>query len=123
MVQPQEKNDMIRITVVDGHELARTGARGLLKDAAGIKVIADAGGGERAVDLVRDLKFDVFFMDIQMPRIGGFKGSRSKHLRIRTSSVKAAPCGPFGVPDQRNRGQRNGVYPIKFATKYGIIDA
>ena len=75
MVWSQERNDMIRITVVDGHQLARTGARG----AAGIKVIADAGGVEKAVDLVRDLKPYVVLMDIQMPRIVGFKGSRSQH--------------------------------------------
>ena len=78
MVKPQEKDDMIRITVVNGHQLVLTGASCLLKDAAGIKVIADAGGGEKAVDLVSDLKPDVALMDIQMPRMGGFKGSRSQ---------------------------------------------
>jgi two-component system invasion response regulator UvrY len=78
MVKPQEKDDMIRITVVNGHQLVLAGASGLLKDAAGIKVIADAGSGEKAVDLVSDLKPDVALMDIQMPRMGGFKGSRSQ---------------------------------------------
>ena len=78
MVKPQEKDDMIRITVVNGHQLVLAGASGLLKDAAGIKVIADAGSGEKAVDLVSDLKPDVALMDIQTPRMGGFKGSRSQ---------------------------------------------
>ena len=78
MVKPQEKDDMIRITVVNGHQLVLAGASGLLKDAAGIKVIADAGSGEKAVDLVSGLKLDVVLMDIQMPRSGGFKGSRSQ---------------------------------------------
>ena len=50
------------------------------KTLAGIKVIADASGGEEAVDLVRDLKPDVVLMDIQMPKVGWFKGSRSQHL-------------------------------------------
>ena len=71
---------MIRITVLDGHQLVRTGARGLLEDAAGIRVIAGAGSGEKAVDLVRDLKLDVVLMDIQMPRISGLEGFRCQHL-------------------------------------------
>jgi YesN/AraC family two-component response regulator len=78
MVKLQEKDDMIRITVVNGHQLVLKGASGLLKDAAGIRLIADAGSGEKAVDLVSELKPDVALMDIQMPRMGGFKGSRSQ---------------------------------------------
>ena len=78
MVKPQEKDGMIRITLLNGHQLVLTGASGLLKDAAGIKVIADAGGGEKAVDLVSDLKPDVVLMDIQMARSSEFKGPRSQ---------------------------------------------
>jgi YesN/AraC family two-component response regulator len=63
-----------------GHQLGPAVGRGLLKDVAGITFIADAGGGEKAGDLVRDLKPDVVFMDMQMPRISGFKGSRSQYL-------------------------------------------
>ena len=44
MVQPQEKNDMIRIAAVADDQVVRTGIRGLLKKAARNKVIADAGG-------------------------------------------------------------------------------
>ena len=80
MVKPQEKDDMIRITVVNGHQLVLTDASGLLKDAAGIKVIADAGSGEKAVDLVSGLKLDVVLMDIQMPRIGDLESFRCQRL-------------------------------------------
>ena len=80
MVKPQGKDDMIRITVINGHQLVLTGASGLLKDAAGIKVIADAGSGEKAVDLVSDLKPDVALMDIQMPRIGDLESFRCQRL-------------------------------------------
>ncbi|MGV0036206.1 MAG: UvrY/SirA/GacA family response regulator transcription factor [Candidatus Azotimanducaceae bacterium WSBS_2022_MAG_OTU7] len=67
---------MIRIIVVDDHELARAGIRRLLEDAQGLKVIADAASGEEAVELVRELKPDVVLMDIQMPGIGGLEATR-----------------------------------------------
>ena len=67
---------MIRIIVVDDHQLVRTGTRRLLEDVPGLKVIADAGSGEEAVELVRELKPDVVLMDIQMPGIGGLEATR-----------------------------------------------
>ena len=80
MVQPQEKDNMIRAAGVEDRQLVSAGNRGLLEGRAEIKIIADAGGEEKAVDLVRDLKPGVVLMDIQMPRLGGFKGSPSQHL-------------------------------------------
>tara|TARA_B110000503_G_scaffold2905_1_gene3919 strand:- start:2 stop:649 length:648 start_codon:yes stop_codon:yes gene_type:complete len=67
---------VIRIIIVDDHQLVRTGTRRLLEDEPGIKVIADAGSGEEAVELVRELKPDVVLMDIQMPGIGGLEATR-----------------------------------------------
>ena len=67
---------MIRIIVVDDHQLVRTGTRRLLEDVPGLKIVADAGSGEEAVELVRELKPDVVLMDIQMPEIGGLEAAR-----------------------------------------------
>ncbi len=67
---------MIRIIVVDDHQLVRTGTRRLLEDAPGFNVIADAGSGEEAVELVQELKPDIVLMDIQMPGIGGLEATR-----------------------------------------------
>lgn len=67
---------MIRIIVVDDHQLVRTGTRRLLEDAPGFNVIADAGSGEEAVELVQELKPDVVLMDIKMPGIGGLEATR-----------------------------------------------
>ena len=39
MVQPQEKDDMIRIAAVDDDQIVRTGTRGWLKEAAIIKLV------------------------------------------------------------------------------------
>lgn len=67
---------MIRILLVDDHELVRTGIRRLLDDAEGIQVAAEAKTGEEAVSMVRLESPDVVLMDVNMPGIGGLEATR-----------------------------------------------
>ena len=67
---------MIRILLVDDHELVRTGIRRLLDDAEGIQVAAEAKTGEEAVAMVRQESPDVVLMDVNMPGIGGLEATR-----------------------------------------------
>jgi two-component system invasion response regulator UvrY len=72
---------MITILIVDDHRLVRIGLRRLLGDIKGIKVVGEAGNGEDAAQMVKDLKPDIVLMDIHMPGIGGLEATR-KILRI-----------------------------------------
>ena len=72
---------MIRILVVDDHQLVRVGTSRLLADIAGLQIIGQAKSGEQAIDMVKDLKPDVVLMDIQMPGIGGLEATR-RCLRV-----------------------------------------
>jgi len=67
---------MIKVTIVDDHELVRTGIIRLLADVPGIEVVAEASSGEEAVQLVRQHRPDVVLMDVNMPGIGGFEATR-----------------------------------------------
>lgn len=67
---------MIKVLLVDDHDLVRLGVKRLLQDANGIKVIAEASTGEDAIKLMRELSPDVVIMDIQMPGIGGLEATR-----------------------------------------------
>lgn len=71
---------LIKVLLVDDHDLVRLGVKRLLQDANGIKVIGEAGTGEEAIKLMRELSPDVVIMDIQMPGIGGLEATR-KMLR------------------------------------------
>ncbi len=67
---------MIKVLLVDDHELVRTGIRRLLDDASGINVYAEATDGESAIVAVRKKRPDVVLMDVSMPGIGGLEATR-----------------------------------------------
>ena len=67
---------MIKVTIVDDHELVRTGIIRILKDEPDIEVVAEASSGEEAIQLVKQYKPDVVLMDVNMPGIGGFEATR-----------------------------------------------
>ncbi|MFP6808663.1 MAG: UvrY/SirA/GacA family response regulator transcription factor [Pseudomonadales bacterium] len=72
---------MIRVLVVDDHQLVRVGTSRLLADIKGLQIVGQAESGEQAIDMVKDLKPDVVLMDIQMPGIGGLEATR-RCLRV-----------------------------------------
>jgi len=71
---------LIKVLLVDDHDLVRLGVKRLLQDAKGIQVIGEASTGEEAIKLTRELSPDVVIMDLQMPGIGGLEATR-KMLR------------------------------------------
>ncbi|MGD8593429.1 MAG: UvrY/SirA/GacA family response regulator transcription factor [Gammaproteobacteria bacterium] len=67
---------MIKVTIVDDHELVRTGIIRILKDEPDLEVVAEASSGEEAIQLVKQYRPDVVLMDVNMPGIGGFEATR-----------------------------------------------
>ncbi len=73
---------MIKVMLVDDHDLVRTGIRRLLDDVPGIEVVCEAMTGEEALGQIAEYGPDVVLMDINMPGIGGLEATR-KLLHIR----------------------------------------
>jgi len=67
---------VIKILLIDDHELVRIGIKRLLQDIQGIKVVGEASTGEEAVKAAKELIPDVALMDVQMPGIGGLEATR-----------------------------------------------
>lgn len=92
---------MIRVLVVDDHDLVRNGIRRLLEDRseqAGITVVGEADSGEDAIEKARTLSPDVILMDVNMPGIGGLEAVRrvlSHQPEIRVIVVTVHAEGPF----------------------------
>lgn len=64
---------MIKVLIVDDHDLVRLGIRRLLSDDKAIEVIGEAETGEKALELARKTPPDVVLMDANMPGIGGLE--------------------------------------------------
>ena len=62
---------MIRVLVVDDHDLVRMGIVSLLSGGDKIQVIAEASSGEEAIELAKEHEPDVVLMDIRMPGTRG----------------------------------------------------
>ncbi len=67
---------MIRVVLADDQVMIRAGLRVLLDAEDDIEVVAEAGDGEEAIDLVRAERPDVVVMDIRMPRLDGLGATR-----------------------------------------------
>ena len=63
----------IGTVIVDDEELARVLLRELLQPYAGIRIVAECANGFEAVKAVAELKPDLHFLDIQMPKLDGFE--------------------------------------------------
>jgi two-component system LytT family response regulator len=63
----------LRAIIVDDEELARQLLREQLWDAGGVEVVAECANGFEAVKAITDLKPDLLFLDIQMPKLDGFE--------------------------------------------------
>lgn len=67
---------MIKVLLVDDHDLVRMGIRSLLADIENIKVIGEAKSGEEAITQAKQLEPDVILMDVKMPGIGGLEATK-----------------------------------------------
>ncbi|MFC4654448.1 MULTISPECIES: UvrY/SirA/GacA family response regulator transcription factor [Rheinheimera] len=67
---------MIKVLLVDDHELVRTGISRILMDERGIKVIGEACSGETALQFCRQNTPDVVLMDMNMPGMGGMTATK-----------------------------------------------
>lgn len=63
----------IRTIVVDDEELARQIVREYLAAEEDIEVVAECGNGFDAVKAANELKPDLLFLDVQMPKLDGFE--------------------------------------------------
>lgn len=76
----------IKILLADDHKIMRDGLRTLIEGQPGMKVIAEAGNGQEAVQKAIILQPDIVVMDINMPGLNGIEATRQ--IVAKTPEVK-----------------------------------
>lgn len=66
----------VRVMLVDDQVLLRTGFRMVLAAQPDMEVVAEAGDGLEALEVLRATKVDVVLMDVRMPRLDGVEATR-----------------------------------------------
>ena len=72
---------MIRILVVDDHEVVRTGLRALLGCYPEYEVVGEAAGGSEAITVAIETKPDVVVLDYYLPLFNGLHVARKLRSR------------------------------------------
>jgi DNA-binding NarL/FixJ family response regulator len=63
----------ITIVIADDHPLLRLGLRQVIEQRSDLRVIGEAGNGERALELIEQMKPSVAILDIDMPKMDGLE--------------------------------------------------
>jgi DNA-binding NarL/FixJ family response regulator len=92
------EHNVIKVLVVDDHDLVRMGIVRMLADVNGLKVVGEAASGEDALRMARELSPHVILMDVKMPGIGGLEAT-TRLLRqdadVRVLAVTVCDEEPF----------------------------
>lgn len=92
------ESDLIRVLVVDDHEVVRRGLYAFLDDEPDLKVVGDAAGGHEALAALAELETqgnlpEVVLMDLKMEPLDGVETTR--RVRERFDDVEVVALTSF----------------------------
>ncbi|MBF2719463.1 MULTISPECIES: response regulator [unclassified Psychrobacter] len=89
---------MIKVLVVDDHDLVRMGISRMLSDSADIEVVGEADSGDMAIKMAKQLRPDVVLLDVNMPNIGGLEATKrliQLDMGIKILAVSSMSAQPY----------------------------
>jgi len=96
---------MIRVAIVDDHQIVRTGFRELLSEDASISIGFEAATGDEALEKLRTLPCDVLLLDISLPGKSGIdvlRGVRQRYPDVRVLILSGFPEESYALAMIRN---------------------
>jgi CheY-like chemotaxis protein len=77
---------LIRVALIDDHQMFRQGLRSVLEDYPELAVVGEAANGLEAIEVVRTLEPDVVVMDLNLPILNGIEATR-RIVQERPSTI------------------------------------
>ncbi|MFI9487800.1 response regulator [Promicromonospora sp. NPDC052451] len=100
---------MIRVLLAEDQALVRGAFALLVSSADDLEVVGEAGTGEEAVTLAKDLRPDVVLMDIRMPGTDGIEATRQIYADDASAGSKVLILTTFETDRNVLRGLRAGA--------------
>jgi DNA-binding NarL/FixJ family response regulator len=80
---------LIRVTIVDDHEIFRSGLKMVINKLGYAKVVAEAADGVEFLELLEQEETDIVLMDIEMPRMNGIEATKKAIERVPSIKIIA----------------------------------
>ena len=115
---------MIRVAIVDDHDLVRAGIRAILEQDPLFQVVGETGDGQDAIRLVTALRPDVVLMDVHLP--GGLGGLDATEAIVKDCpGVKVIVLTQYENREYIRRALRIGArgYLLKSSAAPELLDA
>lgn len=96
---------MVRVAIVDDHEIVRAGFRQMLAEELGIAISFEAASGEEALEQLPDSDCDVLLLDIALPGQSGvdvLRTLRQRHPGLRVLVLSGYPEERYAMAMIRN---------------------
>jgi two-component system, NarL family, response regulator DevR len=78
---------MIRLLIIDDHEMVREGLKAMLAKEHDFEIVGDAANAEQAYELIARLHPDVILLDIRLPGVSGIEVCRTVTERYPETAV------------------------------------
>jgi two-component system, NarL family, response regulator DevR len=115
--------ELIRVFIVDDHEVVRLGLRGLFQHYDDIDVVGEASTGEEAIQIIPAMRPDVVLMDVRLPGISGIDACRL--LRAAIPELHVVFLSSFAEAGEVQAAFKAGGigYVLKNITSVHVISA
>ena len=78
---------MIRLLIIDDHEMVREGLKAMLSAEPDFSIVGDAANGEEAFALIERLRPDIILLDVRLPGTSGIEVCRAVTERYPETAV------------------------------------
>ena len=78
---------MIRLLIIDDHEMVREGLKAMLTAEADFEIVGDAANAEQALEMIERLRPDVILLDVRLPGESGIDVCRTVTERYPETAV------------------------------------